>query len=436
MNWLTDIVRPKIKKTTPKEIAHDLWVKCSECGQMLFSKELKQSMYVCTKCGHHLRLYVDKRLKQLFDDGIYREMQLPSVKEDPLKFKDTQRYVDRLRIYRKKTGNNDAIKVGTGKVAGIDTVVAAMDFSFMGGSMGTAVGEGIVAAAQYASRGGLSAAVLESAAIGGQVMQIMDLENYPGIFPQVNGIEFINNMKNQAEAFGAKFFSVNVSSIDKQGDFFIVKTKDKVFKSYALLIATGAIHRNLEVKGEKEFSGRGVSYCAVCDGPFFKNKNIYVVGGGDSACSEAIYLSSLSPNVSIIHRRDSFRAQKAVVDKMLSCGVKPIYDSVVKEIKGSVKVESIVLQNVKTNEETELSADAIFIFTGMIPQTALVEMLPKDEGGYIVTNEQMQTVIPGLYAAGDVRSKSFRQVVTATSDGAIAAHSAKEFVDSVKDGKK
>ena len=192
----------------------------------------------------------------------------------------------------------------------------------------------------------------------------------------------------------------------------------------------------MEVKGEKEFSGRGVSYCAVCDGPFFKNKNIYVVGGGDSACSEAIYLSSLSPNVSIIHRRDSFRAQKAVVDKMLSCGVKPIYDSVVKEIKGSVKVESIVLQNVKTNEETELSADAIFIFTGMIPQTALVEMLPKDEGGYIVTNEQMQTVIPGLYAAGDVRSKSFRQVVTATSDGAIAAHSAKEFVDSVKDGKK
>ena len=158
-----------------------------------------------------------------------------------------------------------------------------------------------LAAAQYASRGGLSAAVLESAAIGGQVMQIMDLENYPGIFPQVNGIEFINNMKNQAEAFGAKFFSVNVSSIDKQGDFFIVKTKDTVFKSYALLIATGAIHRNLEVKGEKEFSGRGVSYCAVCDGPFFKNKNIYVVGGGDSACSEAIYLSSLSPNVLGLH---------------------------------------------------------------------------------------------------------------------------------------
>ena len=117
MNWLTDIVRPKIKKTTPKEISDDLWVKCPECGQMLFSKELKQSMYVCTKCGHHLRLYVDKRLKQLFDDGIYTEMALPTVKEDPLKFKDTQKYVDRLKVYRKKTGNNDAIKVGPAKSA-------------------------------------------------------------------------------------------------------------------------------------------------------------------------------------------------------------------------------------------------------------------------------------------------------------------------------
>lgn len=150
MNWLTDIVRPKIQKTTQKEISDDLWVKCPECGQMLFSKELKQSLYVCTKCGHHLRLFVDKRLKELFDNGYYTVMLLPSVKEDPLKFKDTQRYSDRLKVYRKKTGYTDALKVGIGKVAGIDTVVAAMDFAFMGGSMGTAVGEGIVAAAEYA----------------------------------------------------------------------------------------------------------------------------------------------------------------------------------------------------------------------------------------------------------------------------------------------
>lgn len=150
MNWFTDIVRPKIQKTTPKEIADNLWVKCPACNQMLFSKELKKSMYVCTSCGHHLRLYVDKRLKMLFDNEKYHEIILPEMTDDPLKFKDTQRYTDRLRTYRKSTGNEDAIKVATGKIGGVDSVLAVMDFSFMGGSMGTAVGEGIVTAAELA----------------------------------------------------------------------------------------------------------------------------------------------------------------------------------------------------------------------------------------------------------------------------------------------
>lgn len=150
MNWFTDIVRPKIQKTTPKEIADNLWVKCPACNQMLFSKELKKSMYVCTSCGHHLRLYVDKRLKMLFDNEKYHEIILPEMTDDPLKFKDTQKYTDRLRTYRKSTGNEDAIKVATGKIGGIDSVLAVMDFSFMGGSMGTAVGEGIVTAAELA----------------------------------------------------------------------------------------------------------------------------------------------------------------------------------------------------------------------------------------------------------------------------------------------
>ncbi|MCR4736362.1 MAG: thioredoxin-disulfide reductase [Treponema sp.] len=283
-----------------------------------------------------------------------------------------------------------------------------------------------LAAASYAARGGLKTLVLENASEGGQVVQIADLENYPGVFPAVNGYDFIFTMKKQAEAFGALVKHAQISSIDKSGNDFIVKTKDIDFIAPTLLIATGAFHRNLEVPGEKEFTGRGVSYCAVCDGPFFKNKKIYVVGGGDSACTEAIYLSTVSSDVSIIHRRDSFRAQKGVVDKMLSCGVKPIYDSVVKEIKGSAKVESIIVENVKTKESSELPADAVFVFTGMLPRTDLVDMLPKDEGGYIITNEKMETSIPGLYAAGDVRSKSFRQIVTAVSDGAIAANSAKE----------
>ncbi len=148
MNWLTDFVRPKIKKTAPIEIADNLWEKCPECGQMLFSKELKKSMYVCTRCGHHLRLYVHKRLRLLFDNGEYSPIAIPPLKEDPLKFKDSKKYTDRLRSYRKATGSDDAIRVAKGEIGGITCVVAALDFAFMGGSMGMAVGEGIVRAAE------------------------------------------------------------------------------------------------------------------------------------------------------------------------------------------------------------------------------------------------------------------------------------------------
>ncbi|MCQ2583214.1 MAG: thioredoxin-disulfide reductase [Treponema sp.] len=293
------------------------------------------------------------------------------------------------------------------------------------------IGAGVagLASAQYAARGGLNTIVLDFAGEGGQVLQITDLENYPGVFPAVNGADFIENMKKQTLAFGAKIEVVQVSSIDKLGANYVVKSKNKTYEAPCLCIATGAIHRNLEVPGEKEFSGRGVSYCAVCDGPFFPNKKIIVVGGGDSACSEAIYLSTISKDIKIIHRRDSFRAQKAVVDKMLAQGVEPVYDSVVKSINGDKKVESVTVENVKTGVQSEIPADAVFIFTGMLPQTELVEMLPKDEGGFIKTDENMETIMPGLFAAGDVRSKPFRQVVTAVSDGAIAAHTAIEKIN-------
>lgn len=285
-----------------------------------------------------------------------------------------------------------------------------------------------LASAQYAARSGLNTVVLDPAGAGGQALQIAELENYPGVYPVVNGADFMDNMRNQAEAFGAKIELVTVTSIDKTGSDFIVNTRNKTFKAPCLCLATGAFHKNLGVPGEAEFTGRGVSYCATCDGPFFRNRKIVVVGGGDSACSEAVYLSTLSKDVTIIHRRNEFRAQKAVVDKMLAAGVKPVYDTVLKEIKGSMKVESLVIENVKTGEQSELTCDAVFIFAGMVPQTELVDMLPKDGNSYIVTDETMATSIPGLFAAGDVRSKSFRQVVTATADGAIAAHSAYEFL--------
>lgn len=285
-----------------------------------------------------------------------------------------------------------------------------------------------LASAQYAARGGLKTLVLDMAGAGGQVMQIMDLENYPGVFPAVNGNDFMETMKKQAEDFGVEIKIEQIVSIDKPGALFVVKSRKNSYEGKCLCIATGAIHKSLGVPGEAELSGRGVSYCAVCDGPFFRNKKIVVVGGGDSAVSEAIYLSTLSKDVKIVHRRDSFRAQKALVDKMLAAGVEPVYNSVVKSINGTSKVESVSIENVETGAVNQLETDSVFIFTGILPQTDLVDMLPKDEAGYIETNENMETMIPGLFAAGDVRSKSFRQVVTAVSDGAIAAHSAAEII--------
>lgn len=283
-----------------------------------------------------------------------------------------------------------------------------------------------LAGAQYAARGGLKTLVLDSGST--QVLQISELENYPGVFPLVNGADFMEKMKNQTESFGAEIVIANVTSIDKTGSEFVVSTSKKLYKAPYVCLATGVVHKNLGIHGEKEFTGRGVSYCAVCDGPFFKNKKIFVVGGGDSACSEAIYLSTISNDVKIIHRRDSFRAQKAVSDKMIAKGIVPVFDTVVKSINGSSKVESLTLQNVKSGQIFEEPADAVFIFTGMIPQNNLVEILKKDENGYIVTDEKMQTSMPGLFAAGDIRSKSFRQVVTAVSDGAVAAHTVCELI--------
>ena len=286
------------------------------------------------------------------------------------------------------------------------------------------IGAGVagLASAQYAARGGLNTLVLDVAGSGGQVMQITELDNYPGVFPTLDGPTFIQTMEDQTKAFGAKIEMVQVTAIDKKDNNFIVTSRKKLYQAPYLCLATGAIHKTLGVSGEAEFTGRGVSYCATCDGPFFRNKKILVVGGGDTACAEATYLSTLTSDLHIIHRRDKFRAQKALVDKMLSKNVQPIYDTVVKSINGSAKVESVTLENVKTKEETTLPADAVFIFTGIQPQTDLVDMLAKDEGGYIKTDENMETSMPGLFAAGDVRSKPFRQVVTAVNDGAIAAH--------------
>jgi len=293
-------------------------------------------------------------------------------------------------------------------------------------------------AAQYGARSNLSVLVLEQLAPGGQALLIDVLENYPGITPGKTGFEFGEDLRRQAEEFGAKILAEHVQSLCKEKDSFEVTLGNgqKLF-SPAVILATGAQHSTLGIPGESEYKGRGVSYCATCDGPFFKNKKIFVVGGGDAACAEAQFLSRLSSQVIHIHRRERFRAQKALADRVLANpNITVRFNTVIKEIKGAGgRVSSVILDSSGGNQVSEESADAVFIFAGTIPQTSLVSGVIKaetDEAGYVITDMRMATSVPGLFAAGDVRSSPFRQVVTAAGDGATAAHSAEAYIEDLK----
>lgn len=288
-----------------------------------------------------------------------------------------------------------------------------------------------LSAGQYASRSNLSTLIIDSPIPNTQLVNIWDLENYPGIFPAVNGFDFLTTMQNQAKEFGAKIENHQIFEIKKieNSTNFKVLCQDTEFSCKAIIVATGAKHRKLEIPGETEFAGKGVSYCATCDGPFYRNKTVVVVGGGDSACSEAEYLSSICTKVIMIHRKSSFRAQKSLSQRVLNNPkIEVIFNTVVKTIQGNLKVESVIIQNLNDNSLQSIQTDGIFVFVGMIPQTELFENLQKDEQGYIITDENMKTSQKGIFCAGDVRAKSFRQIVTATSDGAIASYSASEYI--------
>jgi len=296
-------------------------------------------------------------------------------------------------------------------------------------------------AAQYGSRANLKVLVIEQTSVGGQALVIDALENYPGNvggegYGPKSGYEFVMDLHRQAESFGASFFFGEVSSIKKDGNIFYVNLSDGVvYASYAVIIATGAKPRLLDVPGEKEFLGKGVSYCATCDGNFFKGKKIFVAGGGDAACDEARYLSRLTDKIVMVHRRDVFRAQKALAQRTLeNPNIEVRFNTVIKEIKGGAKVSSVVTADAKTGETREEETDAVFIFAGTVPQSALAAGLGAalDANGHIIADQKMATNIAGLYAAGDVRSGAFRQVVTAAADGAVAAHNASEYIDETK----
>lgn len=294
------------------------------------------------------------------------------------------------------------------------------------------IGGGVagMTAAQYGARANLRTLVIEEMAPGGQALLINDLENYPGFPEPVNGYEFSMDMKKQAEKFGAVIVSGTVKALEKKGDMFHIEYGDKNVTAGAVILATGAKHRHLGVPGEEEFGGRGVSYCGTCDGPFFKGQRILVVGGGDTACDEANYLAKLSDKVTIIHRRDRFRAQPAVAERVINNpNINVRFNKALKEIKGYQKVKTAIIEDTISGEQEEMELEAVFIFVGSLPQTRLVEDLEKDEAGYLVTNQRMETSTQGLFVAGDLRSSPFRQVVVACGEGATAAHCASQYID-------
>jgi thioredoxin reductase (NADPH) len=289
-----------------------------------------------------------------------------------------------------------------------------------------------LAAAQYGARANLKTLLVEELAAGGQALLIDALENYPGVKGPVSGYDLSETMRTQAETFGASFLTATVGAMRKEAGTFLLETSEGNLESPTVILATGAKHRHVGVPGEEEFAGRGVSYCATCDGPFFKAKPMLVVGGGDAACDEAAFLSKLSDRIILVHRKERFRAQASLAARTLANpNIEVRFRTVVKEIKGGKKVESVVLEKAD-GEVYEEAVAAVFVFVGSIPQSSLAAEAAKDESGYIITDERMASSVPGLFAAGDVRAACFRQLVTAASDGAIAAHSASQYIDEMR----
>lgn len=287
-----------------------------------------------------------------------------------------------------------------------------------------------LSAAVYASRAGLNVLVLEKNFVsGGQILNTYEVDNYLGM-PGVNGFDMGMQFRAHADKFGVPFRTETVLSIEDQGDKKLVHTAKEVYETKTVIVATGAQHAHLGVSGEEEFLGRGVSYCATCDGAFYAGRTVAVVGGGDVALEDAIYLARTCEKVYLIHRRDELRGAKILQESLKQFpNVEILYSHVVTAIKGADGVESVQVQDVKTGEESELALAGIFIAVGVHPDTELLkDLVALDEGGYVLAGEDCVTDKPGIFAAGDIRRKPLRQVVTAVADGANAAISAEKFI--------
>lgn len=285
----------------------------------------------------------------------------------------------------------------------------------------------------YTARARLSTLLIERGIFGGQIANVSWIENYPGFPEGISGYELAQRMYQQGEKFGIETVTTEATGIELEGETKIVKTGEGNYRARAVIIAGGAHLRQLGVPGEERLTGKGVSYCATCDGPFFRDRVVAVVGGGDSAIEEGIYLTRFASKINLIHRRDQLRASKLLQERCFSNPKMEFYwDAVVEDIGGDERAENIHLRNVKTGEITTLEVDGVFIYVGLKPNTDYLKgLLTLDEGKQIIVNDQMETESPGIFAAGDIHHNSPRQVITAAGDGATAALSATRFLEGI-----
>ncbi|UXS75174.1 thioredoxin-disulfide reductase [Staphylococcus chromogenes] len=290
-------------------------------------------------------------------------------------------------------------------------------------------------ASVYASRANLDTVMIERGMPGGQMANTEEVENFPG-FEMISGPDLSSKMFEHAKKFGAEYQYGDIKRIEDKGDYKVIDLGSSQVEATAVIIATGAEYKKIGVPGESELGGRGVSYCAVCDGAFFKNKNVYVIGGGDSAVEEGTFLTKFADKVTIVHRRDKLRAQKILQDRAFKNEkIDFIWNHTLKSVnEENGKVGSLTLVSTVDGSEQTVEADGLFVYIGMKPLTQPFENLEiTNDAGYIVANPDMSTAVKGIYVAGDVREKGLRQIVTATSDGSIAAQSVQEYIETLKD---
>lgn len=294
-----------------------------------------------------------------------------------------------------------------------------------------------LSAGLYAARAKMTTLILEKDKPGGQIVTTAEVANYPGSIEEATGPSLVARMIEQCEAFGAERLSEGVVSLDLQSQIKTIKTENNTYRAKSIIIATGATPRKLDCSGEKELTGKGVSYCATCDGDFFTDLEVFCVGGGDTAVEEALFLTKFARKVTLVHRRNSFRAAKSIVEKALkNPKIEVLWDTVIDGLEGDGLLQRIAFKNVKTDEIHIYQANendgmmGVFVFVGYLPNSGLYkDVILMDANGYLITDENMRTNIPGVFAAGDIRVKSLRQVVTATADGAIAAVQAEKYVE-------